>query len=360
VKVVSTFEENLLRILRTIVTGQSVDAVLTILLREMKRPDCFGQDAVDLVQEALSIGIVQRLAKLGWHPERYLSRTTNPETGSLQTGRFWDRTPLPARQLTFSHHTMDWLIWLTSVNFAKPVYMPPRPKSGDAFTTGDRVFAFLLFQALEPTQGGPVLLKHAIFREDGLAKLMFPESWSTLKSQYPESFDHWLTDDAVWFLKLMQKPLAERWIATELSKKAIVQPSLLRSLSDVQRQTLSTFFLAIDQIGRRDLSRFLLTAAATIFADVPHNEPWFDNLDLQGIRVADRVQIETTGHVFPKAIQQLERWQAEAIAVSFYDEEYTASQLWKSDWELYRGHEISTHANRILRQTSPLSSTGHP
>jgi FtsH ternary system domain X6 len=50
----------------------------------------------------------------------------------------------------------------------------------------------------------------------------------------------------------------------------------------------------------------------------------------------------------------LQKWDAQARTIGYFDEGYAAAQLWKSDWEAAHGAEICQHADAILREIEPL------
>ena len=52
----------------------------------------------------------------------------------------------------------------------------------------------------------------------------------------------------------------------------------------------------------------------------------------------------------------LREWERQARLVSYFEEGYAASQLWKSDWEDFAGEEICEHGRRILGEIEPLAS----
>ena len=60
------------------------------------------------------------------------------------------------------------------------------------------------------------------------------------------------------------------------------------------------------------------------------------------------------GLVLLHTLERLRRWSLQAQTVSYFDETYAASQLWKADWEQAQGDVLWTRAQRLLREVEPL------
>jgi len=359
-KVVSTFEEHLLNILRTILRDGSVDKVLTLLVREISRPKCLGQDCVDLVQDYLAKGIVRRLASLGWPEERFLNQS-DPIDKDPVTGRLWERTNIEHRQLTFSQHTMDWLLWMTETNFAQPKVRPPKPTQKRPLTIGDRIFLLLMFDAMKSTLGINEIVRHPAVKNDGLIWLLYADEFAAVDSDkkpisFSGEFAHWFDSGSTWMLELVQRLLAQRWLEMERSKRNTRSIEELVRVSQIQRDVLSSYLENVDSAQRHDLTRFMLEAGATLFADVRPNTRWFSNLDVTHLRLADRAETYRNGLVFVNAFPTLQKWQQKAVGVTFYDEDYRASQFWKSEWERLRGDRICQIAANVMKQVDVLQS----
>src|SRR5947209_7239920 len=113
-KVVSRFENRLLRLLACFLRRLPLDAVRAEAEQEFDqaRPHALGPVAVALVREALAKGCTAVLAGAGvaraegavrgdgWRRERFL-RDNRPVDG-----RLWERTPPERLGLTFSRHTL--------------------------------------------------------------------------------------------------------------------------------------------------------------------------------------------------------------------------------------------------------------
>jgi hypothetical protein len=51
---------------------------------------------------------------------------------------------------------------------------------------------------------------------------------------------------------------------------------------------------------------------------------------------------------------RMRRWARYERAVAHFEEEYAASQLYKTDWERWQGDAFATRAEAIVRETEPL------
>src|SRR5262249_37487010 len=106
---VSRFEASLLRLLYYFLRREPIERALPLIEARSEAPPCLSPAAVRLVQDALAKGTTFLLAQRGgWRDERHL-REMKPVAG-----RLWERTVPEELGLTFSGHTMRFLIWITS------------------------------------------------------------------------------------------------------------------------------------------------------------------------------------------------------------------------------------------------------
>jgi hypothetical protein len=133
-------------------------------------------------------------------------------------------------------------------------------------------------------------------------------------------------------------------------------PSGAKRGSTSQEQALGAFLAAAAAVGRRDLARFVLAAAARLLAIEPPPSAWVAALDVGGLRIADRADVYRAATAFLRRLETLEAWQRHARGVGFLDEDYAASQLWKSDWEDFQGDQIIRRANAVIHALDPLQT----
>jgi hypothetical protein len=59
--------------------------------------------------------------------------------------------------------------------------------------------------------------------------------------------------------------------------------------------------------------------------------------------------------VVVRQLHRLQRWERQARSVGYFDENYAASQLWKSDWEYWHGDQLCRRAHILLRELNLLA-----
>jgi hypothetical protein len=178
-KTVSRFEANLLRILHGFFGRTSSDQVLKLVQTEIDCPNCLNRNAVDLVKDTLQKGVPMYLAQQGgWRRERFLRNE------QISEGRLWDRTPPEQLGLSFSQHSLRFLMWITA-NDPNRSRLEPGPAESQ-LTVGDRLLYFLAFQSLRGTETIRGLMDQAPFQNHALLWLACladmgeaeaPQSW---------------------------------------------------------------------------------------------------------------------------------------------------------------------------------------
>jgi len=139
---------------------------------------------VRLVQDALAKGCTFLLAQRGgWRDERHL-RNDKPVGG-----RLWHRTSPEDLGLTFSKHSMDFLMWITSnrPGDKQPSWQP----SHDVLTHGDLLLLFFAHEGLRDTVeglGAPTLRKRAPYMHHGLCWLAYPEDFTQTPAEAAPNF----------------------------------------------------------------------------------------------------------------------------------------------------------------------------
>src|SRR5262245_45071081 len=122
---VSRFEASLLRLLYYFLRREPIERALPLVEARCEPPACLCHGAVRLVQGALAKGCTFLPAQRGgWRDERHL------RDERIASGRLWQRT-LPAELgLTFSRHSLDFLIWITAARPGdkQPAWAPDHDK----------------------------------------------------------------------------------------------------------------------------------------------------------------------------------------------------------------------------------------
>jgi hypothetical protein len=341
---VSRFEADLLTILQGFLGHLPRSQVLPLLAQAAERPPCLSRNCVELVKDALAKGTTLILAGDAWTRQRFL------RAGQIVSGRLWERSPPVELGLEFSPLSLDFLIWATSASVDSPdtVWkMPARRKP----SLGDR---WLLALAYETVRNLPYSLRWIAqppWRTDGLCQLLFCEDHAQAGVTDKPDFEPWLMPAGTAILEASQRRLADRWVEMELAKARATDIESLRATAAAQARVLESFFSAIDSAGRRDLARFLFPALKRLLRPGVTLQQWTGELRLAGARLADRQGAYRDALAVLAQFQRLEAWQHEARGVGYFDENYPAAQLWKSDWESYNGDRLAAGARALLDQT---------
>ena len=337
-KTVSAFEAKMLRCARAIVARPNQDHARAFANSTFDPPPCLSAAAVELLKDTLAKGITLLLAREGWRAER------NLRDGQPRLGRLWERTPPTELGLEFSQNTPALLCWLTAGNAEAP-----RPQTDGSLTVGDALVRFLAYRLF---RGTPLERRlETSLRRIGLCRLFFPEDFPK-----PDTidWDRWTTGVGAVIVEAFENSLALRWLEIEIGKRQIAAPDSMRNLSAGQDAVLTCWLDAIDRRGRWDLARFLVRVGSKLLVDGAAAENWIGGLDVKGTTLAVRTNLHRSALVFLTHWQRLADWTARARAIGYLDEGYAAAQLWKSDWERYRGDESTRIAQDILREIEPL------
>lgn len=345
---VSRFEADLLRILHALLGRAPIEGARPLIAARRERPKCLSRGAVELVQDALAKGCVGRLAREGgWLADRYL------RGDRVASGRLWDRTPPEDLGLDFSRYTLGFLIWLTADH---PADRPVRWNPGERdLTVADRL---VLFYAYEAMRNGPAdqakVRELPQFARHALARLAFLEDF--LDGGPDLDFSPWTAGPGACVLEALEPYLAARWVALERQKLSVTDPKRIIALGRAQEATLTAFLDAIDQAGRPDLARFLLSAASTLLREASEPRAWIGSLEVEGLRLADRTEAHRAALTFLRVLGRLQEWERRARGVGYFDEGYAASQLWKAIWETHDGERLCGQSDQIVRAVDPLGA----
>src|SRR3954447_4975707 len=170
---VSRFEASLLRLLYYFLRREPIERALPLIEARCDAPPCLSKGAVRLVQDALAKGCTFLLASRGgWRDEQNLRGLKRVE------GRLWHRTPPEQLGLSFSQHSLRFLIWVTAARPGdkQPGWQPDH----DKLTVGDLLLLFFAHEGLRDTiesLGAPTLRKRAPYASHGLCWLAYPEDY---------------------------------------------------------------------------------------------------------------------------------------------------------------------------------------
>lgn len=347
---VSRFEANLLRLLNFFLRREPIERALPLVENRCPAPLCLSRAAVRLVQDALSKGCPFLLSQRGgWRKERHLRGERVVE------GRLWQRTAPQELGLSFSHHALEFLVWITS---ARPGDKEPRWQPAEAdLSMGDRLLLFFAHEGLRESGeglGAPELRRRSPFVHLGLCWLCYPEDFGKAPIEECPNFEPWIVGLGACIMEALQTELTERWIQIEGSKERIASPTTMQGLGASQQKALTGFLDAVEKAGRLDLARFVLRAATVIVSPYAHAGMWTGALNTSGMRLADRTAVYQSAMVFLHQLGRFPSWAQRARATSYFDEDYHAAQLFLTDWEQYQGHLLCERAQTIIRQMDPL------
>ena len=352
---VSRYEADLLTILQGFLGYVPRSQLLSLLSSGRERPKCLSRAAVELIQDTLAKGATRRTAEAGWQTKRFLS------AGAMVEGRVWQRLSPAQSGLDFSPQTLDFLLWATATDCLKPTAAIWKPLARRKLTLGDRWFLTTAMSAVHDSDPGRLWAQREPWRSDPLSQLWFaadfepgtPGKGAAAKPAELD-FESWLRPAGLAVIEAEESWLARRWIEMERAKARVVAPGRLQAIGASQARVLDAWLTAIEQAGRRDLSRFLLAAVATLLREKPTLKDWFGQVEVGEIRLADRQTTYRSALVVLQAFQRLVGWQAEARGVGYFDEGYQAAQLWKADWEAYNGDSLAATARGLLDQSQRL------
>jgi len=348
-KSVSRFEANLLRILRFFLKHVPAEQAMRLVHDRIDRPKCLSADAVALVRDSLAKGCVLYLVRAGaWKRDRFV-RDAAPKFG-----RLWERSPVERLTLSFSPHTLDFLMWITAhrPKEERPIWRV----DGKQLTVADRLLFFLAYEAMRiDAELGAALRLSPVFSDNALIWLAHPNDFAGETHTVP-SFDAWLTEPGSLILEALQPVLEHRWLEIERTKGQIGDWTQLNQQGQVQTRVMDAFTQAVDKAGRRDLVRFLLAVMSRVLA-TPDLAPTFWTGGLQGTgpqRLADRLEIQRNALAVLRQAERLRGWERQARRTGYMDEDYAASKFWLSEWERFDFTTVADRADRVLQQLEPL------
>jgi hypothetical protein len=269
-------------------------------------------------------------------------------------GRLWERTEPDGLGLIFSRHTLDFLIWITAedLNDKKLRWWSPADRE---MTVADWLFLYYAYGVLRHSAAIPGNSRPGVFSVNPLCRLAYPEDFQSLGEAAPNlDFAPWTNDLGGFILEALQGELAERWLKVEQSKQDIVSWQAMQALSRSQSVVLDALFKAIEGAGRLDLTRFVLKTLAHLLPADATSERWLVGVKDRGPTMAERTKTARDALILLRRMQTMRRWATEARGVAFFEENYAASQLWKTDWERWQGDVLHARAEAILRQVEPL------
>ena len=348
---VSRFEAVLIRQLRSFLHAPGDPAPPpTGPAGRLALPKGLSPACLHLVRDTLSKGCVLYLAKVGgWRREKHL------QGGQPRTGRLWERTPLPQLRLSFSKHSISFLMWLTAGRPDKP---EPWSAPEDELTPADQFLMFLAYEGVRETEAQQTLRGRGLIQRNGLIRLFFPEDFGGASGAAID-FATWTDGVGAAILEALQQRLQQRWLEIERGKTQIGDWTRLRQIGQSQDAALSVLLAACQAARRPDLARFLLRAMADLLSPDLTPQFWIGGLQGNGPpRLAERLDTQRSGLAVLKQVEKLGQWTRQARGTGYLDDDYAVAQVWLGDWERHLGDDLVAIAHGLLRQLEPLKVTG--
>jgi hypothetical protein len=348
---VSRFEANLIQLTRHMLQQDMGDQLGMLIAGRQTMPKCLSANCVHLMKDTLGKSCILFLARAGgWRRERYL------RDGQPVEGRIWQRSTADELRLLFSRHTLAFLVWLacgcsSDVSSWNPAI--------EELTAADQLLLFVAYGSFRDTTTMTVLRTKSAVTQNLLCRLYYPGDFAGVAS--PVTTGIWTHGVGSCILEAMQPHLLTRWLEMERSKAMIIDWEQMRRLGQSQTVVLDSLISSVAGAGRRDLVRFLLRLFNEFLTPDLTLGFWISGLFGTGpARLADRLETHRAALATLRVLEPMSQWTRQARGTAFYDESFAAAQLWLSDWEHFRGDEMSAIARRLLRSVEPLESAVPP
>jgi hypothetical protein len=346
-RVVSQFENDLLRILQGVVSRAPIDQFRSQLVRKQLRPKCLGRDAVELIEQSLAAGLVMRMTRSGaWQSDRHL------RAGRLVQGNLWQRTPPHELGLSFSAASIDLLVDLTVTQNCDS--MPSRVANSNQAaidcTLGDRVLQYCIAHA---TAELPLLSEW--YRQEPLISneliaLAMPDRYAAAEAFAVLDFEAWMTGTKAIMLEALQPEFGESMLRLGHLKSQLADPGQVEQLGIHEDRVFNAYLTAARKQRRPDLCQFILVAGNQLLSNTTSVRQWFPCLDVSKLNVSQRAATYRSGASLPRAICQIGDWHRESRSIGYFDEGYVESQWLKSCWEQVGGNQLRQQAERVLKE----------
>ena len=348
------FEYDLNLILRCVLGDLPVAQIHSQLVRSIPKPPCLSRACVELVKSTLASGMTKFLSAEGSSQRRFLNANRNEEIAS---GRVWERHESDSLGLEFSRNTLDLLIWLTSEEIVRTRAKPRFSRR--IATLGDSVFEWMLIERIhEEFKPTPLLDLHQ-FQVNPLVRLMLPgalfvqRNVSHATTDLPAAdFGPWLQPSATWLLEVLQDQMFQSVLRVERFKRNLSEAKKIQELGEIQADAMNRLIDAADLAGRHDLCRFILRSGHYLLRG-GRKSP-VARIDVTGLTMADRARTYAADLSLFHCFQRLHAWHESMRGVSFYDENYQASQLWKSSWDDHNGDFVQQRSSALIQECRPI------
>jgi hypothetical protein len=338
-----------LQLLRYFLKRSQLDTVQPILNGTFTTPKCLSENALHLIRDSLSKGVVLYLVRSGgWRAEKFL-RKSQPKLG-----RIWERSTVEDLTLRFSAVSLELLIWLTANRLSEKATNFTFEVSGS--TPADQLLAFLIYEGMIPDQENThTARKLSFFAQNPLCRLFYPEHFQGAQAPELPDFKPWLSGLGAVILEAMQPLLCERWLFLERSKGQIGDWNLMRDRGHAEGAVLTALTQAAESNQRLDLLRFILETLSRLLSREIQAAFWIGGLHGNApARLADRLDTQRVALSLVRTTERFQAWERRARTAGYLDEDYAESKFFLAEWDRVNGNAILNTATRVLQEIEPL------
>jgi hypothetical protein len=319
--------------LRTTTGVHTLSAAARLLRQGRDLSARLGHTASRLMQDTMSKGLIMSLVRRGgWR------RAESVRDGQVRTGRLWERHHPPALHL--SPFAMHLCRWLTAHELGRE---PAAPLVHAPATVADELLLYLALDLAHRARCTDALAIQPGVRASALCWLGFADVLArhvdtdiTPADISVYAFVPWTSGTGALIVEALQPDLAARWITMERHKRALGSSAAIIATGRVQEAVLKAWGAALGSAGRRDLIEFVLLAARALLDERTSAQDWRPAAD-PGAPLQTRNHAQRAAAAFLRALRPLKRWADNAAAVRFFDDEYSAAQLYLRLWEQLGG-----------------------
>ncbi|HXU00121.1 MAG TPA: hypothetical protein VN903_03975 [Polyangia bacterium] len=334
---VTAAEADLLQVARAVVGLCAWEAVEPLIGRGGARPAALHAPAGRLLEETLSRGLVQMLARRGGaRPLQFLGSQGNPAAA----GRLWQRREPPVFRFTAS--SLALLRWLLGGNLRSVDVAPLRARPQ---TLADQLLVIFALDGLATLDGelGPAHLSGALAAQEEVRGL--PLAWLTacpvlaVAGATPPAAPAWASmfadeqaGGSTLALEALAPDLTRRWLAAARRKRAISAPALAVRIGTAEIAVLAAFMEAASRANRRDLALWIADTGGRLCARPLPVEALVGALDPQA-PLSDRLAARRASGALLGALAQWTRWDGEHRNIGFLDDGHAAAQFLLARYE---------------------------
>lgn len=339
---VAASEYELLRLVQDLISPVNTGHIDNVLGRALDMPAKIGPAA----SKALN-SILRQVWPALWRHNTAISGSIS--NNKVIYGRGWQR--YPAESLTFSDNTIKFLLWLLDNNISHNK-VDTMVITRSAVTVGDQVIVYLVLNATKDIKMRRTIASQPLALRSGLVWLGFPELMMESRGDFkPTLFDDLTTGVGAMVIEALTPRLASHWHALEMSKRAMTKPTDVIELGRTQEMVSNHFMDICNQIGRRDLTRFILEAAAPMLAKNLSPKP--QSLDAES-SLLDRTTAKSQAGTLLRAVRTWNQWDQQHRGVRFIDDNYDVSQYLLKVFEIV-GQAGSDRAEAMLSDLTALN-----